>query len=95
MMAAQTVSKTSIEELDLIHRGKVHDVYKINDEQLLLVATDRLSAFDCILLTPIENKGKVLTALSKFWFEKLANVTPNHLITADFGKLPEVVHCRL
>ena len=54
----------------------------------LIVATDRISAFDCILPTAIARKGEVLTALSEFWFEKLADVVPNHLVTTDSGEMP-------
>ena len=91
MASAQTVLETSFSDLKLFHRGKVRDVYEIDDERLLLVATDRLSAFDCVLPTPIEHKGKVLTQLSAFWFEKLKDIVPNHCITADFQKMPDVV----
>jgi len=91
MASAQTVLETSISELPLFHRGKVRDVYEIDDEHLLLVATDRLSAFDVVLPTPIEHKGKVLTQLSAFWFDKLKNTVPNHCVTADFEEMPEVV----
>lgn len=91
MTAAYTVSETSYTDLKLVHRGKVRDVYEINDKQLLLVATDRISAFDCILPTPIKYKGAVLTALSAFWFKKLEHIVDNHLITADFDQMPEAV----
>jgi phosphoribosylaminoimidazole-succinocarboxamide synthase len=91
MASAQTVLETSFTDLKLFHRGKVRDVYEIDDDRLLLVATDRLSAFDVVLPTPIEHKGKVLTQLSAFWFEKLEHIVPNHCITADFEKMPEVV----
>jgi phosphoribosylaminoimidazole-succinocarboxamide synthase len=91
MASAQTVLETSFSDLNLIHRGKVRDVYEIDEERILLVATDRLSAFDVVLPTPIENKGKVLTQLSAFWFEKLKDIVPNHYITADFEKMPDVV----
>lgn len=91
MASAKTVLETSFSDLKLIHRGKVRDVYEIDDDRLLLVATDRLSAFDVVLPTPIEHKGKVLTQLSAFWFEKLANIVPNHCITADFDEMPAVV----
>ena len=91
MIAASTVSKTSIKDLSLVHRGKVRDVYQINDAQLLLVATDRISAFDCILPTPIQQKGSVLTALSAFWFGRLGHIVDHHLITADFDKMPSKV----
>ncbi len=66
-------------------RGKVRDIYEVGDK-LLIVATDRLSAFDVVLPTPIPDKGKVLTQLSLYWFEKLAGLVPNHIISAkDFG----------
>ncbi|CAN5270633.1 phosphoribosylaminoimidazolesuccinocarboxamide synthase [soil metagenome] len=91
MSASKTVPETKIHGLPLVHRGKVRDVYEIGEEQLLLVATDRISAFDCVLPTPIRHKGAVLTALSKFWFEYLREVTKNHLITADFENMPEIV----
>ena len=87
----KTVSETSVEGLNLLHRGKVRDVYEINERQLLLVATDRISAFDCIMPTPIPDKGRILTALSTFWFEHLGNLTEHHLITSDFEKMPEIL----
>ena len=91
MSVSSTVSNTSLSELTLLHRGKVRDVYEVSDSQLLLVATDRLSAFDCILPTPIERKGTVLTAISAFWFDKLRHITPHHLITTDTSEMPEPV----
>jgi phosphoribosylaminoimidazole-succinocarboxamide synthase len=69
--------------LPLIHSGKVRDLYAVGDEQLLLVASDRLSAYDVILPTTIPDKGAVLTGLSLWWFEQLADVVPNHVVTAD------------
>jgi phosphoribosylaminoimidazole-succinocarboxamide synthase len=81
----------SINELNLLKRGKVRDVYEVDDERLLIVATDRISAFDCILPTAIARKGEVLTSLSKFWFKKLAAIVPNHFITIDQEQLPEPV----
>lgn len=89
MSAVKTVSETDIPGLSLVHRGKVRDVYEIDDQRLLLVATDRISAFDCILPTSIERKGEVLTALSAFWFEFLKPLTKNHLITAALDEMPE------
>ena len=77
--------------LNLLKRGKVRDVYEIDDARLLIVATDRISAFDCILPTAIDRKGDVLTSLSKFWFEKLAHVVPNHFITIDQDEMPDSV----
>ena len=91
MIAASTVSETSLDDLSLVHRGKVRDVYQIDDNRLLLVATDRISAFDCILPTPIEQKGSVLTALSAFWFGRLGDFVDHHLITTDFAKMPDAL----
>ena len=76
------ISQTDFAGLKLLARGKVRDIYELGD-QLLIVATDRLSAFDVVLPTPIPDKGPVLTQLSLFWFEKLARVVPNHVISAD------------
>jgi phosphoribosylaminoimidazole-succinocarboxamide synthase len=90
-MSAATLLQTSLSDFPLMRRGKVRDVYSINDEQLLIVATDRISAFDCVLPTPIERKGEVLTALSQFWFDKLGHVVANHLITSDIEQMPEAV----
>lgn len=91
MQASPAVIETKIPELQLLHRGKVRDVYIIDDDTLLLVATDRLSAFDCVLPTPIRNKGIVLTKLSAFWFRKLEKLTAHHMITADFDQMPAEV----
>ena len=91
MATAQTVFETSFPELPLFHRGKVRDIYQVNEDQLLLVATDRLSAFDVVLPTPIKHKGQVLTALSAFWFKKLEDIVDHHMITADFDEMPDVV----
>jgi phosphoribosylaminoimidazole-succinocarboxamide synthase len=83
--------KTQFPELKLHASGKVRDVYSINDQQLLFVATDRISAFDYILATGIPHKGHVLNQISLFWFDFLADVVPNHLITADVNQYPEDV----
>lgn len=91
MTGTSAVSETEIPELTLAHRGKVRDVYNIDDDTLLFVATDRLSAFDCILPTPIPHKGHVLTALSEFWFKRLGDIVDNHMITADLDEMPDVV----
>jgi phosphoribosylaminoimidazole-succinocarboxamide synthase len=91
MATAQTVLETSIDELPLIHRGKVRDIYQVTDNELLMVATDRLSAFDCVLPTPIPRKGEVLTQLSAFWFKKFDEIVDHHFITADFDEMPPVV----
>jgi phosphoribosylaminoimidazole-succinocarboxamide synthase len=91
MPSAAPVVQTSVEELNLVRRGKVRDVYAIDEDRLLIAATDRISAFDCILPTPIERKGEVLTAISQFWFTKLAHIVPNHLITTRIEEMPQVV----
>src|SRR5687767_5154746 len=90
-MSAATLLQTSLSDLKLLRRGKVRDVYDVDDDSLLIVATDRISAFDCILPTPIERKGEVLTALSEFWFEKLQHVVANHLIESDVNAMPPSV----
>ena len=79
--------ETTIKSLPFLHRGKVRDIYAVDDDKLLIVQTDRLSAFDVILPTPVPGKGKLLTAISAFWFEKLAHIMPNHLT----GIAPESV----
>ena len=71
--------QSDIKSLPLLHRGKVRDIYSVDNRHLLIVQTDRLSAFDVILPTPVPGKGHVLTALSNFWFAKLGHVIPNHL----------------
>ena len=78
--------------LPLLHSGKVRDVYAVGADQLLLVASDRLSAYDVILPTAIPDKGAVLTGLSLWWFEQLADVVPNHVVSSDMRALgyPEV-----
>jgi phosphoribosylaminoimidazole-succinocarboxamide synthase len=91
MSAVKTISETNALNLPLVHRGKVRDVYQVNDRQLLLAATDRISAFDCVMPTPIPGKGEILTRLSAFWFERLQHLAPNHFITADDEKMPAAV----
>lgn len=88
MTGTQTVSQTSLDDFALLRRGKVRDVYEVDDAQLLIIATDRISAFDCILPTQVPRKGEILTALSRFWFERLSHVTPHHLITTDVDAMP-------
>ncbi len=91
MTASGTVTETNYDRLELINRGKVRDIYRVDDKTLLLVTTDRISAFDCILPTAIPKKGFVLTAISQFWFEFLRPVTDHHLITADIDQMPDAV----
>jgi phosphoribosylaminoimidazole-succinocarboxamide synthase len=81
------VYETSIASLPLLGRGKVRDIYAVGDDKLLIVTTDRLSAYDVILPTPVPEKGRVLTELANFWFGKLASIIPNHLTGID----PETV----
>jgi phosphoribosylaminoimidazole-succinocarboxamide synthase len=75
--------KSSIKSLPLINQGKVRDIYDLGSDRMLLVATDRLSAFDVVLPTPIEHKGAVLTQIANFWFEKLGHIVPHHLTGID------------
>ncbi len=81
------VSETNLEGLKLIHRGKVRDLYELNGP-LLIVATDRISAFDVVMPTPIPDKGVILTQMSLFWFEFLKDLVKNHLLTAKVEEYP-------
>jgi len=74
--------------LQLVHSGKVRDVYDAGDDRLLLVASDRMSAFDVVMAEVIPDKGRVLTAMSAFWFDRLADVAPSHLVTTDPAGFP-------
>jgi phosphoribosylaminoimidazole-succinocarboxamide synthase len=80
--------ETDFAELELYASGKVRDLYRVDNEHLLLVATDRISAFDYVLGSGIPAKGRVLTQLSLFWFDFLKDIIPNHLVTADVGCYP-------
>ena len=75
--------KTQIKSLPFLHRGKVRDIYAVGDDKLLVVQTDRLSAFDVIMEDPIPNKGRILTAMSNFWFKKFGHLMPNHMTDID------------
>lgn len=79
-MSNTAVLETNLKSLPFLYRGKVRDIYQVDAERLLVIQTDRLSAFDVILPTPIPGKGRMLTAMSLFWFHKLAHVIPNHLL---------------
>ena len=83
---------TDFPDIPIHASGKVRDVYRLGDEQLLFVATDRISAFDYVLATGIPHKGRVLSQMSLFWFDFLADVVPNHLITADVNEYPREIH---
>ena len=91
MISVAPVVETAFTDLNLLRRGKVRDVYEVDQDRLLIVATDRISAFDSVSPTPIERKGEVLTALSQFWFAQLGHIVPHHLITTNIDDMPEVV----
>ena len=80
---ATPLFETSIKSLPLLGRGKVRDIYAVDDATLLIVTSDRLSAFDVILPDPIPDKGRVLVALANFWFDKLGHILPNQLTGID------------
>jgi phosphoribosylaminoimidazole-succinocarboxamide synthase len=86
-MSAATLFESNLKSLKFLHRGKVRDIYAVGDDKLLVIQSDRLSAFDVILPDPIPGKGEVLTAMSNHWFKKLGHVIPNHLT----GIAPETV----
>ncbi|MEK6725213.1 MAG: phosphoribosylaminoimidazolesuccinocarboxamide synthase [Deltaproteobacteria bacterium] len=90
-MATEVIIKTDLKELGPVRRGKVRDVYEL-ENSLLIVSTDRISAFDIILPNGIPQKGFVLNQLSRFWFERTADIIPNHLITTDVNQFPDI--CR-
>jgi phosphoribosylaminoimidazole-succinocarboxamide synthase len=100
-MISAPLSESELPALRLLHRGKVRDVYEIDEKRLLLVATDRISAFDCVLPTLIPHKGEVLTQLSLFWFKMLADVVENHLINKEKGSIcghelpPGMLQCEM
>ena len=83
--------ESSIKSLPRIGKGKVRDIYAVGSDKMLIVASDRLSAFDVVLPTPIPNKGKVLTQMSEFWFAHFADVVPNHLVSTRLDDFPPEV----
>jgi len=85
------ILQTDFPDLQLHASGKVRDVYQLDDDRLLFVATDRISAFDYVLATGIPHKGRVLSQLSLFWFEFLSDIVPSHVITADVDRYPQAV----
>ena len=93
-MNSKPVTTTNCPDLDLLHRGKVRDMYGIpgHDDKLLMVATDRISAYDVVMADAIPGKGAVLTKLSLFWFDLLGDIVENHLISANVQEYPEI--CR-
>lgn len=86
---SQPVIKTDFKNLNLIKRGKVRDIYDLGDN-LLMVATDRISAFDVIMPDPIPDKGKILTQISLFWFEKMESILPHHVISGNVDEFPKI-----
>jgi len=84
---ATTLQRSDLPGLDLVHRGKVRDVYDLHDGHLLMVATDRLSAFDVVLPDPIPGKGEMLCQISNFWFDRTAYLLPNHLTGIDVASV--------
>jgi len=86
------ILSTDLPDLQLVHRGKVRDMYSIegHDDKLLMIATDRISAYDVVMDNAIPGKGRILTQLSLFWFELLGDVVENHLISADVDDYPEI-----
>ncbi len=86
----QALFETNLTTVPLLHRGKVRDIYDLGDK-LLIVATDRISAFDVVLPTPIPDKGKILTLMTLFWLDYLKDIVENHLITAEVEAYPEVL----
>jgi phosphoribosylaminoimidazole-succinocarboxamide synthase len=82
-----TLPQSNLPGLELIHRGKVRDVYALDEHRLLMVATDRLSAFDVVLPNPIPGKGEMLTQISNFWFGKTAHLVPNHLLDVPLAEV--------
>jgi phosphoribosylaminoimidazole-succinocarboxamide synthase len=87
-MSAQAVKETHFPDLQLVNRGKVRDIYEI-ENGLLIVTTDRMSAFDVVMDEPIPDKGKILNKLSLFWFEQTSSIIANHIITANPDEYPE------
>ncbi len=87
-MTAQAVRETNFSNLRLVNRGKVRDIYEVG-KSLLIVATDRISAFDVVMDDPVPDKGNILTKISTFWFERLSSIIDNHLITANPDEYPE------
>jgi phosphoribosylaminoimidazole-succinocarboxamide synthase len=82
-MKSEALFESNLHSLELVARGKVRDIYRVDEKRLLILATDRISAFDVVLPDPIPGKGIVLTAISNFWFKKLQGVIPNHLTGTD------------
>ncbi|WP_031484299.1 phosphoribosylaminoimidazolesuccinocarboxamide synthase [Maridesulfovibrio frigidus] len=91
-MSKVHVIDTDIKELKLLSKGKVRDIYEVDAETLLIITTDRISAYDVIMPTPIEDKGKILNQITLFWMEMCKDIVPNHLIASNVDDYPEVLH---
>src|SRR3972149_7226528 len=89
-MPEEVILKTELSSLKLLKRGKVRDIYDL-DSALLIISTDRVSAFDVVLPNGIPEKGKVLTAMSVYWFKIMTDIIPNHLITSEINNFPEKI----
>ena len=85
---SQDLGDERIPELRFLRSGKARDIYEVDDDRLLIVATDRISAFDCVLPNAIPHKGRALTQLSRFWFDHFSPLVPNHMIAADLNEFP-------
>jgi phosphoribosylaminoimidazole-succinocarboxamide synthase len=87
----EVITETNLSDLKLIRRGKVRDVYEIGDH-LLIIATDRVSAFDVVLPTGIAGKGEILTQISLYWFGQMKEIIPNHIVATEVGDYPAILH---
>jgi phosphoribosylaminoimidazole-succinocarboxamide synthase len=88
MMASDTVFRSALTGMKLLHAGKVRDNYAVDDQSMLIVTTDRMSAFDVVLPDPIPDKGRTLTQISNFWFDRTRHIVPNHLTGRPLSQLP-------
>ena len=88
----QIVTSTDIKEYPLVAKGKVRDIYEISEDSLLLVTTDRMSAFDVIMAEPVPYKGVVLNQITLFWMDRFKNIIPNHILESDVDKYPAPLH---
>lgn len=89
VVSADSCKSSLIPGLEFLRSGKVRDLYVVDEDRLLIVASDRISAFDCVLPNAIPHKGQVLTQISEFWFGRFSHIVPNHLITADLSEFPD------
>lgn len=94
-VSPKDANASRIPELNFLRSGKVRDIYEADEDHLLIVASDRISAFDCVLPNAIPHKGQVLTQLSRFWFARFAGLVPNHLVTIEVEEFPRMLRDRL